>query len=350
MLGSESGQASSYGIEDRHARAWIALQSDLLRAPNTISSYARGLDHFLHFCQRSNSSPIDVGRGVIAAYIRELSGPTDDAAGEAKSLTTTLANASIRHRLTVVRLFFDYLVEEGLRISNPVSRGQRGSLSGGAGRRGLIAVERRIPWIPSDDAWRAVLAIAKRGSARNRLMLALAYDCALRREELCALRTGDVDPAHLLLRVRAETTKTKQARVVPYSPVTADLYAAYLLERRRLSSARGPLFLSESTRNRAAPLSIWTWSKVIRQLGLDADVPELTTHTFRHLCLTDLARAGWDIHEIARFAGHRSVQSTLLYIHISARDLVEKLAKGMTAIHEQRLAQLRSTTEGVAPP
>jgi len=346
---SESGQDPEYSRADRHARAWVALQSDLLRAPSTVSSYTRGLDHFLLFCRRSGTDPIVAGSATIAAYLHELSGRTAVAAGEAKVACVPLANASIRHRLTVVRLFFDYLVEEGVRVSNPVSRGRRGSLSRGSGAsgRGLVVVERRLPWIPTSDSWRAVLAVARIESVRNRLMLALAYDCALRREELCMLDTGDIDPAHRLLRIRSETTKTKQGRVVPYSSVTGDLYAAYLPERRRLCSARGPLFLSASTRNRAAPLSIWTWSKVIRRIGLSADVPELTTHSFRHLCLTDLARAGWDIHEIARFAGHRSIQSTLLYIHLSARDLTDKLARGMAAIHDQRLEQLRVANERV---
>jgi hypothetical protein len=39
------------------------------------------------------------------------------------------------------------------------------------------------------------------------------------------------------------------------------------------------------------------------------------------LRLTDLARAEMDIHEIAAYAGHRSVQTTLLYIHLSGREL-----------------------------
>lgn len=60
----------------------------------------------------------------------------------------------------------------------------------------------------------------------------------------------------------------------------------------------------------------------------------------RHLCLTDLARAGWDAHEIASFAGHRSLQSTLLYIHLSARDLAGKFARGMAAVHDERMALL----------
>ncbi|MFM9427273.1 integrase [Variovorax sp. GrIS 2.14] len=172
-------------------------------------------------------------------------------------------------------------------------------------------------------------------------MLAFAYDCALRREELCALATGDVDPARRLLRVRAETTKTRRERVVPYSAVSGDLYVAYLAERRRLGTLRSQPFLSESTRNRAAPMSKWTWSEVVRKLALRAGVPTLTTHSFRHLCLTDLAGAGWDIEEIASFAGHRSIQSTLLYIHLSARDLSDKFARSMAAIHEERLRQFR---------
>ena len=61
-------------------------------------------------------------------------------------------------------------------------------------------------------------------------------------------------------------------------------------------------------------------------------VLSLSTHTLRHLCLTDLARAGWDIHEIAAFAGHRTLASTLLYIHLSGRELSAKLAAGMDQI------------------
>lgn len=71
------------------------------------------------------------------------------------------------------------------------------------------------------------------------------------------------------------------------------------------------LFLSESRRNRARPITLWTWSKVVRTLALRADVPRFSTHTPRHLCLTDLARAGWELHAIAGFAGHRNVATTL---------------------------------------
>ena len=54
-------------------------------------------------------------------------------------------------------------------------------------------------------------------------------------------------------------------------------------------------------------------------------MPRFSTHATRHLCLTDLARMGWELHAIASFAGHRSTESTLKYIHLSGRDLADKL-------------------------
>jgi integrase len=173
-------------------------------------------------------------------------------------------------------------------------------------------------------------------------MLALAYDAALRREELCSLRTDDLDPAHRTLRVRAETTKNRLERVVPYSATTGVLLSKYLAHRAQLSRARGLLFLSESQRNRAEPLTPWTWSKVVRRIASAAGVPRFSTHTLRHLSLTDLARMGWELHAIATFAGHRNPDTTLQYIHLSGRDLSEKLSRGMEQIHAWRVLLLAS--------
>ncbi|NIY69513.1 putative transposase for insertion sequence element [Streptomyces malaysiensis] len=132
-----------------------------------------------------------------------------------------LANATIQQRLVPVRLFYDFLMEEGLRESNPVGRGRYtpGRRVGGH-QRGLVPRLTKLPWIPSEEQWLRMLEVIRREPVRNRVMLALAYDAALRREELCSLRTDDIDPAHRTLRVRAETTKNRLERVVPYSAST----------------------------------------------------------------------------------------------------------------------------------
>jgi integrase len=105
------------------------------------------------------------------------------------------------------------------------------------------------------------------------------------------------------------------------------------------------LFLSESRRNRAEPLTLWTWSKVVRRVALAADVPRFSTHALRYLCLTDLARMGWELHAIATFAGHRSTESTMRYIHLSGRELSDKLNRVMAGIHAQRVGMLTAVRD-----
>ena len=330
------------------ARAWLKIEANLDHAPNTIDAYGRGVEEYLRFCEAKGVEPTAATRGHVASYVRHLlSRPTRAGAqAVAPDPGAGLANATIQQRLTAVRLFYDHLLEEGLREDNPVGRGRYTPGTSFGGERGLVHRYRKLPWIPSDEQWGAVLRAMRGGSLRNRLMLAFAYDCALRREELCSLETGDLDPAHRMLRIRAETTKGRQERVVPYSEPTGELYGAYLLRRRELSRASGPLFLSESRRNRAEPVTIWTWSKAVRKVALSSGVGRFSTHTPRHLCLTDLARSGWDIHEIARFAGHKSTETTLQYIHISGRDLAKKLERGMAHIHAWRIATI---AEGASP-
>lgn len=308
-----------------------------------MAAYRCALNDYLAFCDRQQRYPHDANREHIALFVRFMAdrptsgqhGPLDDAP------RSGLANATIRQRLTAVRLYHDHLIEEGIRPDSPVGRGRytpRGGF-GGARPRALVPCYTALPWTPDDGEWQAVLEDARAGPLRNRLMLALAYDAGLRREELCSLATGDLDPANRLLHVRAETTKGRRARVVPYSVPAGALLSAYLAQRRTLTRDRGLLFVSESRRNRAAPITIWTWSKVIQALARQCGLPRLGTHTFRHLCLTDLARAAWELHEIATFAGHRSTGTTLLYIHLSGRDLSCKLARA-ASLHGERMAQV----------
>ena len=172
-------------------------------------------------------------------------------------------------------------------------------------------------------------------------MLALAYDAALRREELCLLGSDDLDPAHRTLRVRAETTKTRRGRVVPYSAVAGQLLARVSEASAADHHGAGCVVrvgVAAEPRRRAC--RAWTWSKVVRSIAVRAGVPSFSTHTLRHLCLTDLARSGWELHQIASFAGHRSTDTTQRYIHLSGRDLADRLASGMTQIHAERIAQI----------
>ena len=326
------------------ARRWLQSVADLGLAPNTIEAYGRGVEQYLFFSRSKGVAPDKAKRDHIAAYVRFASSKKPRAGGDETELA---ANATLQQRITALRLYFDFLVQEQSIEVNPVGRGHYvpGASVGGMKHRGLIPRHRKLPWIPRESEWAALLPLVKAKSIRHRLMFCLAYDSALRREELCSLRTEDFDPARCLLNIRAEITKNKTQRVVPYSMTSSRLFQEYLCDRRALGSSRGPLFLSTSNRNFGKPLSIWSWSKEICDLADESKVNQLSTHTFRHLRLTDLARSGWDVHEIAKFAGHRSIQTTLLYIHLSGVELSAKVAHTIAELTSTRLALLNGETQ-----
>lgn len=103
----------------------------------------------------------------------------------------------------------------------------------------------QAPWIPSEAAWRSIVSAAAVQPLRNRLMVALAYDGALRREELVQLEIGDFEPAYCLIRLRGQTTKSQRSREVAFGAATSRLFVAYLAERRaRFGKRDGRLLLS----------------------------------------------------------------------------------------------------------
>ena len=97
-------------------------------------------------------------------------------------------------------------------------------------------------------------------------MLALAYDAGLRREELCSVRTDDLDPSRRLYVSEPRPPRADVNASCPTPRPRASCCAAYLDERHAERAARGLLFLSLSDRNRAAPITLWSWSKVVHSL------------------------------------------------------------------------------------
>lgn len=327
-----------------HVWRWLHVQQNLGLSPNTIAAYGRSLEDYLSFCD-SHSFPINSAtREHVSLYVKNLSLRPNPHGANVLIINSGigLSNATMQQRITAIRLYYDFLIEEGIRKNNPVGRGRytKNKGFGGTRERGLIPRYKKLPWIPSEAEWDSLLAVMRGESVRHRLMFLMEYDGALRPEELCLLEIGDIDPAHRLLNIRPETTKSRQGRVVPYSEGTGALLQMYLKERRSLSRNSEGLFLSQSRRNRGSQISKWTWFKIVRAVARCSRVERFTAHSLRHLRLTDLARSEWDIKEIAKFAGHRSFETTQLYIHLSGRELAAKLKRGMDSIHAWRISMM----------
>jgi len=335
------------------ARRWIEVLTKLQKAPKTVDVYARGLDELIAFFVSADAPLIEATRGDIACYLDYLHRRpnTKGATSLGVRAGVGLSHSTIQQRLTVARLWYDYLIDTRIRVDqhNPVGRGvyARG-VSGGPHERGILRRQEPQPWIPNDYQWGDFLTVVLRDEPlRNQAMVLLAYDGALRRSELVALQVADIDWPHNMVTIRAETTKTGRGRVVFFGEATQCLLSAYLPHRREVvvrtgGASAGPLFLSESHRNAGSALSEDMWNKIIERIRDRAGLPRFKTHTFRHLRLTDLARCQLELYEIARYAGHRSLQSTQLYLNLNPMDLAIRV-RAATASLDARLAQRLSS-------
>lgn len=336
---------------DRSAREWLDIQVKLGLATTTIHAYGHALNDFLAFCQSQRINVAEAKKVDIAAYIDDMtrrSNPKGENIRYAHS-GVGLANATMQQRLTVVRLFYDYLLETDCRTDqrNPVGRGRftPGKAFAGKRDRGILHRFTLQPWIPGDDEWDRILHAARQEPVRNQLMLLLAYDGALRRSEVVALEMRDIALPLQQVTIRPEIAKNGSGRVVMFGDVSLELLRRYLQERTEVDIHGGRLFRSTSNRNCRSGITSATWDKIVERIADRVGLRHrFTTHTLRHLRLTDLARAGEDLHIIAQYAGHRSIETTRIYITLSGRETAERVRTSLSHL-DHRLACILEEAE-----
>jgi integrase/recombinase XerD len=322
--------------------AFIESQAKRQKASKTIDAYARNLEDLLRTWPGAPPERLlEVDAADIDTYLARLTDQRE------------LADATVRQRLVTARLFFDFCLQRRLRRDpvNPVARG-----SWRPPQRGLLPRRERLPWIPSDEEWRALLAdLFRHESLRNQALVLLAYDAALRRRELLRLRLDDIDWSIGLVHIRAESAKGERARSVPISAGAELLLRQYVHTVRSQLLAgfggetAGPLFLAESQRNPGVPLRDGAFNDIVARLARRLALPQLHPHTFRHMRCTVLKRGGLDLDDIALFAGHASISSTRLYVHLAPTELGRRLRDATAAFDRQLARHIEERVHGDSP-
>jgi site-specific recombinase XerD len=330
-----------------HAAARAFVERLVLKGkrPKTVDAYARSVEDLLAYFEeaRDASRVLEADEADLDRYLARLKsrgpkkrgrgGMIEDATKIRYLTGRKLSDNTIAQRVVACRLFYDFLLRKGLRSDpiNPIERGSNGR-DGQHPSRGPVRRHKRLPWVPSDDVWEQfVQHVVLQENARTRAMILLAYDAALRREELMSVRVDDFDWARGLLTIRPEITKGGRMRHVPVSTAVLYLVRVYLEgDRRSLIAAYGgedlgPLFLSESTRNPGRPLTVGAFDEIMERVREQVHLPALTPHTLRHQRCTILKRAGVNLDDIALFAGHKSTDTTRLYLHLAPTELSQRI-------------------------
>jgi len=332
--------------QNEHARRFLIRLARKGRQPKTIDAYGRNLDHFLASYRGADPRQwIEADEDEILLYIAAMKKQSPKRRPRQHVDNTTyitgnkISNATVNQRIVTIRGFYDDLIRRHVRKdpANPLPRGNDGK-KGQRPQKGVDSRMTYLPWVPPDDDWkRIVLHVITRESPRNIAMILLAYDAALRREELMSLRPCDIDFDRSLVTIRPETSKSGREHVVPLSPFVCHAVKHYMTMTRQTlvttcgADAHGGLFLSESTQNAGQPLRVGAFNDVIEKVRATINLPLLKPHTLRHQRLTTLKRAGVPLDDIATFAGHADVETTRIYLHIAPVELASVVREASRA-------------------
>lgn len=155
---------------------------------------------------------------------------------------------------------------------------------------------------------------------RDRAILALLYDCGLRRSEAIRLTIQDIDKDNRTLQVHHG--KNNKSRIIPFSSNTA----VHLLDYQHL--ARPELLKDSITEiyllNRDGnPCSVELPDRRLKVLqqhlpNIPLKTKRLHPHLLRHSIATHLLQAGMNLEKVSQLLGHSSLDITQHYTHLAA--------------------------------
>lgn len=210
-----------------------------------------------------------------------------------------VAPATMRERLSVLRSFSKWCVQQGYMKKDPTV-GVKGARQ-----------PRSVP--PRGLATPAVASVFDVcPDARAELIVSLMVNEGLRCIEVARIEVGDIDPTS---RRALITGKGGHQRVLPLSEETWALLRTYL---GYFPATAGPLI--RSYRNPRKGISAHYISMLVGQLMRDAGVAE-SAHALRHTSATDMLRGGAHVRDVQAALGHANLKTTERYLPWVVHDL-----------------------------
>ena len=274
--------------------AWLAQRG---LSPRTVESYGQDLESFFLFEEElaqsggSASCPDEQEIFLYLAWLRSRGN----------------TGRTLARRLSALRAFFAFAVEEGALKANPALLLENPKLP------------QHLPEVLSREEMEKLLALPdmdEKSGRRDRCMLEMLYAAGLRVSELCNLSVADLDLQRGLVRIFGKGAKE---RLVPLHDMIQALLDDYLRSWRPLFSPGGnQLFVNRSGRALSRQY-IW---KMVKKYTLLAGIRRaVSPHTFRHSFATHLLEGGADLRAVQLLLGHADISATEIYTHVQAERL-----------------------------
>ena len=313
MVRTTSGLGEArYALGDRLVDLYLEFVAGRAR-PNTLRAVAFDLKAFFTVVPKD---PAAVTPADVFEFLAHQRG--DRSVIRLADRESGLSARTIARRLSSVSGLYAYLIARGDTpvLADPVPRGLLTRRQGGSRRSRtvpLVRVPRTLPRILApQDADRLVAALR---THRDRAMVLAMLLAGLRRCEVLGLRFQDVQVADRRLAV--VEGKGGHHRIVPAADRFFDALGSYLHHERPATAATDRVFTVLKGPRRGMPLSAEGLDEIMSGARRRAGLGHGTCHELRHTCLTRLREAGMALEAVQAQAGHLSIESTRIYLHLT---------------------------------
>lgn len=177
--------------------------------------------------------------------------------------------------------------------------------------------EKTLPCVLSIEEVQAILGQVRR--PHYRVCLNTIYACGLRISEGIGLQVDQIDSARMMLNVRQSKNLTDRSIPLPNTILTQ--------LRQQWQTHRNPTWLFPARTaggtvqpDASTPMSEPGMRRAFQMALQEANISKpATIHTLRHSWATHLLEAGVNLRVIQSYLGHRSIQTTAIYTHLTTK-------------------------------
>ena len=276
-------------------------------ADSTIRSYLHGVEHFSRYFHRR---PDQLGPEHIREYQAAL------------FTKLKFSPNTVTLRLAALRFFHIQVLKRGWSIAETPYP-----------KKVL-----HLPEILSQDEVARLIDAAE--FPFHRILLMTLYATGARRAEVAHLKISDIDSQRMIIHIRGG--KGRKDRDVMLSPKLLDALRVYWRGLRHKPT--NWLFPGNRWHTASYPVTtkvLWTaCQNAAQRAGLEHK--HIHPHTLRHCFATHLLEAGADLRAIQMLLGHRDLEETTIYLHLSRRHLAPLVVRWMHLRFENKESRRRA--------
>jgi len=263
------------------------LEVEKRYSSHTVIAYRKDIEQFSDFSNIENEQDLrEVNFQLVRSWLVQL-------------LEKGNSNRTAARKISSLRVYFKWLLKEGVVKDNPVSKIKSPKQS-----KNLPSFFREAQLDPVnfdslfDDSFDGV---------RNRLVIEFLYQTGVRLSELIALKVKDVDQSKVKV-----LGKRNKERVIPISENLSDLIKDYQKKITEQGIVNEYLFV---LKNGKTLYPKFVYRLINSYFSNVTDVDKCSPHVLRHTFATHMLNNGAGLETLKELLGHANLSATQVYTH-----------------------------------